>query len=418
MQYQRFDPTGCNFPLPKVPVLPTLGSQSLGLGKSASFTPLGSDGNTGFFTRGRYALTEAYRLAGLDQNSTLLAPAYHCRTMLDPAIRLGAQIALYELNADLSPNLGALAACLAACPQPAKAMLLTHYFGFPQNLQPIVDFCAEHGIMLIEDCSHAMFISADSAANTSPNHLVMGKTGRFGVASPYKFFASEDGGLLWTNGPNEPPLTPQTLQPLRQELKGIVHALQRARSQTMDCRVLPPRNDDTPARHYEAISGVAINAALPPTGHDIFEQSTTTSPYYQPEQEHLQSLACSRWVMRHTNLQRLTDLRRQHYQQWANSVAGLPHCHALFPVLPAECVPYMFPLYIDEPEAHFFALKQLGMPIWRWDDMAVSDCPVASDYRLHLLHLPCHQELSAAQMTWMTTALQNVMQQPPNGRQS
>jgi hypothetical protein len=237
----------------------------------------------------------------------------------------------------------------------------------------------------------------------------MGKTGRFGVASSYKFFASEDGGLLWANAPDAPSLTPQKPQPLKQELKGIVHALQRARSQTMGCRVVPPRNDDAPARHCER--SAAIHAPLPTTGHDTFEQSTTTSPYYQPEQEHLQSLASSRWVMRHTNLQRLTDLRRQHYLQWANAVASLPNCRPLFPVLPADCVPYMFPLYIDHPEAHFFALKQLGMPIWRWDDMAVSDCPVAANYRLHLLHLPCHQELSATQMAWMSTTLQNVMQQ-------
>lgn len=414
MQYQRFDPTGCAFPHPKVPVLPPLSRQSLGHAKVASFMPLGSDGKASFFTRGRYALTEAYRLAGLDQNSALLAPAYHCRTMLDPAIRLGTPIALYPLNADLSPNLGALATCLAACQKPVKAMLLTHYFGFPQDLKSIVDFCAQHGITLIEDCSHALFISADSAATTSPNHLLMGKTGRFGVASPYKFFSSEDGGLLWTNAPNSPPLTKQTPQPLKQELKGIVHALQRARTNTviavtakqsmhsevMDCHVVHPRSDDAP------------------TGQDTLEQSTTTSPYYQSEHEHLQSLACSRWVVRHTDVQRLTDLRRRHYQQWANAVAGLPHCRAMFPVLPANCVPYMFPLYIDEPEAHFFALKQLGMPIWRWDDIAVSDCPVASDYRLHLLHLPCHQELSTTQMTWMTTTLQNVMQRLPNGRQS
>lgn len=405
MQYQRFDPTGCDFPRPRVPVLPALGRQSLGHAKVANFKPLGSDGNASFFTRGRYALTEAYRLTGLDQNGTLIAPAYHCRTMLDPAIRLDAQIALYPLNADLSPNMSALPGCLAACQKPVKAMLLTHYFGFTQHLQPIADFCAQHGIKLIEDCSHALFVSTDHTTHASPNQQTMGKTGRYGVASPYKFFASEDGGVLWANDPNDPPLIPQTPQPLKQELKGIIHALQRAGSQAKNYRVVTSRS-------------AAIRAPVPPTGRDTVEQSTTTSPYYQPEQEHLQSLACSRWVMHHTNLQRLTYLRRQHYLQWADAVAGLPHCRPLFPALPADCVPYMFPLYIDLPETHFFALKQLGIPIWRWDDMATSDCPVASNYRLHLLHLPCHQELSATQMTWMITTFRNAMLQPATGRPS
>jgi perosamine synthetase len=93
MQYQRFDPTGCNFPRPKVPVLPAPSRQTFGNVKTANFKPLGSNANARSFTRGRYALTEAYRLAGIDPNSSLLAPAYHCRTMLDPAIAWVAPLA-------------------------------------------------------------------------------------------------------------------------------------------------------------------------------------------------------------------------------------------------------------------------------------------------------------------------------------
>jgi hypothetical protein len=147
----------------------------------------------------------------------------------------------------------------------------------------------------------------------------------------------------------------------------------------------------------------------------VLEHTSGISPYYQPEQEHLKSFAFSRWVMRHTNIDRLAKLRRQNYITWTAAVANLPHCSALFPKLPHDSVPYMFPLYIDHPETDFFTLKQLGIPIWRWDDMAVSDCAVASNYRLHLLHLPCHQELSETQMNWMTTTLQNVMLQPEAG---
>lgn len=395
MQYQRFDPAGCNFPRPKVPVLPALSRQTLGNAKTANFKPLGSNANALSFTRGRYALTEAYRLTGIDPNSSLLAPAYHCRTLLDPAIRLGGAISLYPLR----PDLAALAACLASCIKPVKAMLLTHYFGFAQALKPIAEFCAQHGITLIEDCSHALFINANTAAATPANHLPMGTTGRFGVASPYKFFASEDGGLLWANEPNEPPLTLQTLPSLKQQLKGIVNALQRGRSQAKDS-LGEPR------------SVAPGNTALPLASYDPLEQTDATSPYNQPDQEHLQSFAISHWLMRHTNLQRLTQLRRQHDQQWANAVARLPHSKPLFPQLPADCVPYMFPLLIDHPATHFFALKQLGVPIWRWDDMAVSACQTTTKYRLKLLHLPCHQELTPEQMTWMTSTVQNVMQQP------
>jgi hypothetical protein len=42
--------------------------------------------------RGRYALTQAYRLAGVGSDAAILISAYHCRAMLDPAIRPGVPI--------------------------------------------------------------------------------------------------------------------------------------------------------------------------------------------------------------------------------------------------------------------------------------------------------------------------------------
>ena len=69
----------------------------------------------------------------------------------------------------------------------------------------------------------------------------------------------------------------------------------------------------------------------------------------------------------------------------------------------------MFPLLIDSPHRHFHLLKLLGLPVWRWDEMAVSECAVAAKYRLNLLHLPCHQELSAEQMDWMVQVVQQVL---------
>jgi hypothetical protein len=43
-------------------------------------------------------------------------------------------------------------------------------------------------------------------------------------------------------------------------------------------------------------------------------------------------------------------------------------------------------------------------------------CPTALDYRLRLLHLPCHQSLSPAQLDWMIAAVQRVP--PPASNQT
>jgi perosamine synthetase len=413
MEYQRFDPTDCGFPKPKVPVLPALTMQSLGASRAREFQLVSEANPSVFFSRGRYALTAAYRMCGVGRSGSLLAPSYHCRSMLDPALRLDAQIVLYSLNLDLSVDVDALAqtvlAAQAASSVPIKAMLVTHYFGFTQNLAPLVAFCAQHGIMLIEDCSHALFSRATkqvAISNRSDadhrDDLPLGKTGFVCIGSPYKFFASEDGGSLWAPTGQSPSQETQTSPGLMKEVKGLMTAFKRAAA-TTSTGLQPPSVAEFAAARANGLR----------TGADLRLCTTSTSNNYDTRDESYDCLAVSRWVMRRTHIDRAAAQRRQNYQQWVDAVANLPHCRALFPELPGNCVPYMFALELDYPHRHFFPLKQLGMPIWRWDDMAVSPCATARRYRLHLLHLPCHQALNPAQMTWMVAVVSDVMRQIP-----
>ena len=107
LSFRRFDPTPCAFPPPRVPVLAPLGARSLVLRANAL-----SD-RVRWYRRGRYALAEAYRLAGAGPGGAVLAPAYHCRTMLDPAIALGAPVLFYEVGPDLAPRTGSGAQALS-----------------------------------------------------------------------------------------------------------------------------------------------------------------------------------------------------------------------------------------------------------------------------------------------------------------
>ena len=153
----------------------------------------------------------------------------------------------------------------------------------------------------------------------------------------------------------------------------------------------------------------ALAANLAHLGDDLLTLEQRTSSAYILDDEYRPGLAWSRWVLRHSNLTRIAARRRAHYQQWASAIAHLPYCHSLFPLLANDIVPYVFPLWISHPQPHFYILKHLGVPVGRWDDMAISSCRTAASYRLQLLHLPCHQELSARQMTWMTAAVRRAM---------
>lgn len=83
-----------------------------------------------------------------------------------------------------------------------KAVLLIHYFGFPQKeILNIKKICNDKNIILIEDCAHTM---ASSFSNQK-----LGTIGDFSFYSIHKILPSENGGILQINNPQIPLKEPQ-----------------------------------------------------------------------------------------------------------------------------------------------------------------------------------------------------------------
>ncbi len=412
LEIVRFDPTRCGYPKPRIPVLPKrlqlklLGySSSRRTPGSSSFAFLDSglrrnddhrSSNFRSFARGRYALHAAYELAGVTSGTTLLAPSYHCLTMLDPAIHLGADVRLYPLNPDLSPDLDRLDALIGQCTSPVKALVATHFFGIRQDFTRLQQWCQQRDIALIEDCSHTLFTEDDQAPG-------IGTFGSFVAASPYKFFPCEDGGLLYAR--DESTLRNiRTIAPsLTEELRAAKRTLEHHSAALGDM----PRDLD---RQLSAL----LSAQKTPA-QTVQYSYTKPSGAFLPNLIYRSASRVSRWLVRRSSPESVARERRENFSRWLDATSKLPNCRPLYPQLPEDCVPYMLPLHIDHPERHFDLLKRLCFPVWRWDEMAVSACPVAADYRLHLLHLPCHQSLTEKQMDWLLAAVQKVMQMPADG---
>lgn len=378
-----FDPSACGFPKPRVPLLP-VGLDGIAITSSPSWAPAA---HFRHFSRGRYALHEAYRLAGIGPGSALLAPAYHCRTMLDPAQALGGEVRLYPLQPDLTPDLAALDT-LVERSLPIKALLATHFFGLPRDFTALAAWCGQRGITLIEDASHAFFTEQHQPSG-------IGGFGAFVVSSPYKFLPSPDGGVLYARDPDQLNGVLPSRPVWASELRGLVHLWRNARARTQ-C--------STGTLDHEIVT----IAAQPGTAASDRREIAGLSSDYRLELQGVASLRCSRWLYRHANIPFVAARRRERYRQWARAIMNLPYCRPLQATLPEDCIPYMFPLLIDHPVPYFYWLKRLGVPIYRWDSQVISNCPVASHYRLHLLHLPCHQSLTDDEMDWMIAAVQKL----------
>jgi len=341
-----------------------------------------------------------YELAGITNETTPLAPAYHCLTMLDPAIHLGAEVQLYPLNPDLSPRLEQLDRLLHESSYLVKVLLATHFFGVRQDFGTLRQWCDRHAIVLIEDGSDPLFTESYQAPG-------IGCFGEFIVSSPHKFFPGEDGGLL--HAPNESLLEKvRTDAPLSTaELRKFKRTLEQ--HHIVLCKT--PNAIDHGALDRQLADLLQTAHTIPTTAHYY----TMPSPAFSQSQSRASASRISRWLVRQASPEKIAQQRRTNFVRWLDAVRDLPNCHPLYSRLPDDCVPYMFPLYIDHPSPHFDLIKRLAFLVWRWDEMAALHCHVTTEYRVHLLHSPCHRSLTSLQMEWLTAVIRKVPQLPVVG---
>ncbi|MGZ8246666.1 DegT/DnrJ/EryC1/StrS family aminotransferase [Methylomagnum sp.] len=343
-------------------------------------------GPLSFFSFGRYALAEALRRAGVGRETAVLLPALHCRSMVEPALHLDAETRFYPVTADLRPDFAALDAL--AADGAVRAMLLSHYFGFTNALDEARAFCARHGIALIEDCAHAFF----GEHRGQP----VGTFGDYAIASAWKFFPVRDGAMLRDNSGGS--AAPLGRPPALAELKAGAAGLAQGARRVWRRESLPPIDGEALMARARAVAARLAQAGGGRPG----------VPTFQPEGVDLAGLRLSRGLVSITATGRLVARRRANYRRWLDGVRDVPGLCPLFPDLPEGVVPYAFPVLADADGLVFHAIKLAGMPLWRWEDMAVTACPVARDYRVRLLQLPCHQAIRPDELDWMLDLVRTV----------
>jgi hypothetical protein len=315
--------------------------------------------------------------------------------MIDGALSLGAPVVLYDIDAQLQPSLLSLETILNRGDPPIRSVIATHYFGAPVDLEPVRAICRRHGASLIEDCSHVMILGPGPV---TPGGLAFGVTGDHAVASPYKFSPAPVGGLGWTRQ-HTPSVTRRTARaPWRLVARSIRQRLEKRRR--ADTSGLAHRLDELLAHSV-------------PSAREWVEPAVSPSVNYDQARAGVPADGWSQILWHAGTPADVAAVRVAHYQRLHDGMRGISHARPFWPELPVYCVPYMFPLWLERPEFHFPLLKHLGVPIWRWDEMAVSESRFASAARTRLLHIPCHQSLRTDEIGWMIEALRLVLQQTP-----
>ncbi len=135
-----------------------------------------------------YALKEGGRL----RNMRAIVPALSRPTTVAPLLQLGFQVSLCDCDAQsLNIDLDQLERALEA--EKPALLILPHTLGVPGDMARVVDLCAHHDVILLEDAREAM----GSAMSTQ-------KLGTFGTAASFSLrdgyqLSTVEGGLIVTN---------------------------------------------------------------------------------------------------------------------------------------------------------------------------------------------------------------------------
>jgi dTDP-4-amino-4,6-dideoxygalactose transaminase len=139
---------------------------------------------------GRSALYYGWKATGFRKGTLVLMPSFSCYTVNEPLEAAGAKSLFFRIKRDLSIDWDHVRKIM----NPAvKAFVWYHYLGLSFGFDEVIPFCRKHGLVLIEDCAHALF----SMYRGKP----VGSSGDYSVFSVRKSVPALFAGALVLNNP-------------------------------------------------------------------------------------------------------------------------------------------------------------------------------------------------------------------------
>ncbi len=353
-----------------------------------------------FWYNARAAIYQAASRLALDPGDRILVPAYTCGAEVSALLRAGLEPDYYRHHPDLTPDLDHLD---LLCRKPARALYVTHYFGFPQPMDALLAFARDRNLISIEDCAHALY-SIDELGRQ------LGTRADAGVFSLVKSLPLPDGGALVVNRPARPAASP----PRRPELLAVAgpsrHLLEQRLAlrhpviaETLKRRVADPlvaqlkarrRGTVAPARDSDAraVSEAASHAELHPGRVDWG----------------ISRLALH--LFRRSPHADIAERRRRNFSVLAEGIGDAGRVSPLLGALPAGCCPWLFPLVVEDIASLERHLADRGVgSIRTWslfhDAVPMQEFAFESRLKRSVLSLPVHQDLGEPDMLRIAEAV-------------
>lgn len=340
-----------------------------------------------FTYNARAALFQLLRVMPDSQGKTILLPAFHCTTVVEPVLYSGFHPVFYRINKDLSINANDLAAKIS---NDVSAVLVINYLGFQAAIECVRELQGRHDFYIVEDCAHSFLVCKEGNARLAACR------GDMGLYSFYKTVPCFAGGALRINArrfsfhPSSSNVgLKQSVVILKRLLEQVVDnsrdGVLKSTLQSLERRRISrkkrnlPDADDLPGRGDKPRSW----------RHDL---ASASMPWF------------CRSILARSPLTEIAARRRRNYALFDAHLKEHSGLKKLFPVLPEDVCPWAYPVLLADRSAHDHLLRERGVPLFTFGEALhpnVEQCDedTREDARYlseHLLLFAVHQNFDPA----------------------
>ncbi len=323
-------------------------------------------GAQALFSCAREAFLCGIRLLGYTPKKVHV-PAYCCQSILSPLEKLELDVRFYDVGKRLEPIVDNIKF------NKGDIFLLVHYFGIPQDTPSINRLCQEFGMVLVEDCAHAL--------PDPENKHTMGSIGVFSIYSLRKQLPVPDGGVLVVNDP---------------QIRGRMTDLALPRPRRISAKRWLVTNLDRLAFATGWLNTLVLKDFLRNligSTDNVFHRqlSDDAVPEISP---------ITLRVLGQMDIETIVRIRRKNYRCLVDHLSGLRGVTVPFPFLLDGAVPQAFPILLKDADRVCMFMHKRGMGVGRWPGIelpkliSLSDFPGTSSWVESLILLPSHQDLN------------------------
>jgi perosamine synthetase len=338
-------------------------------------------GDRKFFYVARNGIYHLFRTLSLASNENVLVPNYHSGNETSAMRAAGVDMRFYPIRRDWRPDLEALE---RLCNSQTRALYVIHFAGWPQPIKWMAQFCRERGLLLIEDCA----LSCLSEFEGRP----LGSFGDYAIHCLYKTLPLPNGAVLTQNRGNLdlsriPAAAPANLSVMGRSVELILESLRAAFP-------LPGA----------ALAGLKAGFGRLLTALSV-ERDRVGNIGFDPNKVDQEMSGVCHWLLAHFDYERIRARRRANFtmleERLRDKASTLPIS------LSAGVCPLFFPILVEDKGNVAAHLRRRGIGVVEfWNEGDPAACGPGSEdatfLRRHLLELPIHQNVTEAQLDYIS----------------